>query len=144
MTYVALDNYVRVNAPKFMRIRPDPPLPAGDSSKSQSSKRVKPKPPLTGGIYSSYTHTEVSDMEIAQGLCALVGAFFIKCGTSGSLKVLDWLEFRIPDINGEEQNIATSNHLIPVETPVEQAPYLPHIIRLLPHASELENKLGYT
>lgn len=135
MTEEALDKYVMTNAPRFCQKRPeifDQP--------SESKKRERKAAPKTGGVYSSYTHTEVSDVELARGLSALVGAFFIASGTSGALKVLDWLDFCVPNADGEKQKL-----IKPSSFPFCHETLNSKVVDdLLPMASELESRVGYT
>ena len=90
-----LENHVRITAPALRATKPE-------ISKSMKPP-VKSKLPVINRIlFSSFTHTEISDIEIAQGLCALIGAFFKTSGMVGTFKLLEWLGFPIPDLDGKQ------------------------------------------
>jgi hypothetical protein len=51
--------------------------------------------------HATFTHCQLADFDIANGLNAIVGAFFNQSGPAGAYKALEWLEFKAPDAKGE-------------------------------------------
>ncbi len=119
-------------------------------SKEAERNQTEPKQPLNKAKgpakkpspnpirFSSYTHTEVSDVEIALGLCALLAAFFKSSGMPGTFKLMEWLGFPMPDLEGNEHVFSGWSETIP-----RQPNRSPQVLNMIPGVDKLEETIQY-
>jgi len=133
MTEQELEEHARVNAPAIIAKREykGPPVPPLKPEKGKKTILKK----ATG--FSTFTHTEILDTEISDGLQAIIGAFFKKCGMTGTFKFLEWLGFPVPDLEGKEQILKD----FPTRRP--ESNRSSEVLKLIPGILKLEEILQY-
>jgi len=95
---------------------------------------------------TTYTHTELNDVQISIGIQALVGCFFSQNGPDATYCLLKWLGFDVPDADGASIPLGTQfnyHSKYSSEPEEDYAVTVAEVHKLLPNAEELEAFLGY-
>jgi len=111
-----------------------------------TSRILNPSNPRTGPLHTSYTHSKMKQKSIADGVEALIGAYYVNGGIGSAVRFMDWIGLRgfIMDPVDSKKFISMPYKTIP-ELPVvtPDYPVSEDPESVLPFIGEVEKVLNY-